>query len=89
MQGRAERKQPDFILLHPMWGIIVLEVKDWAKILEANPYQVIVKTKKEPTGSFMKRPVSFSDLSRAAVMFEQARNLGHSLDYLLYGIIGL
>jgi len=50
VQGEAERKQPDFVLLHSMWGIIVLEVKDWARILKANPYQVVVKPRKGPEG---------------------------------------
>jgi superfamily I DNA/RNA helicase len=46
VQGAEERKQPDFVLLHPTWGIIVLEVKDWARILAADPYHVVVKPRK-------------------------------------------
>lgn len=37
MQGDAERQHPDFVLLHPLWGVIVLEVKDCVRILSANP----------------------------------------------------
>jgi superfamily I DNA/RNA helicase len=46
VQGEEERKQPDFVLLHPTWGIIVLEVKDWARIASADPYHVVVKPRK-------------------------------------------
>ncbi len=42
VQGESERKQPDFVLLHPLKGIIVLEVKDWRRIISANPYGVMV-----------------------------------------------
>lgn len=45
VQGEEERKRPDFVLLHRLFGVIVLEVKDWAQILKANPYGVVVRNR--------------------------------------------
>lgn len=43
VQGEAEREHPDFVVLHPKWGIIVLEVKDRRNIVSANPYNLDVR----------------------------------------------
>jgi len=43
VQGKYEREQPDFVLLHPKWGIIVLEAKDRKNIISANPYGLQVR----------------------------------------------
>lgn len=43
VQGDVERKKPDFVVLHPKWGIIVLEVKDRRKIISADPYGLHVR----------------------------------------------
>ena len=51
VQGDAERQQPDFILLHPMWGIIVLEVKDYVRILSADPYGITFRRRDGAEGS--------------------------------------
>ena len=48
IQGEVERKHPDFVLLHPRWGIIVLEVKDRKRIVSANPFGMVVR---RPDGS--------------------------------------
>jgi hypothetical protein len=45
VQGEKERRHPDFVLLHHLFGITVLEVKDWAKVVGANPYDVVVRTR--------------------------------------------
>jgi hypothetical protein len=45
VQGRGPRLHPDFILLHRAYGLTVLEVKDWAQILSANPNEVTVRTR--------------------------------------------
>jgi len=43
IQAGMERKHPDFVLLHPKWGVIVLEVKDRRRIMSANPYKLVVR----------------------------------------------
>lgn len=43
IQGDGQGLQPDFILLHPRYGLIVLEVKDWSRISSANPHNVYVR----------------------------------------------
>jgi hypothetical protein len=39
-------REPDFVILHPSRGLLILEVKDWKRqtILEANPMQVQLHT---------------------------------------------
>lgn len=44
-KGDEPQKHPDFVILHPLFGITVLEVKDWAQVLSANPYKVKVRTR--------------------------------------------
>jgi Nuclease-related domain len=41
-----KRLHPDFILLHPQWGLIVLEVKDWKleTLRQVNPQTVTLLT---------------------------------------------
>jgi superfamily I DNA/RNA helicase len=51
VQGDAERQHPDFVLLHPMWGIIVLEVKDYVQILSADPYGITFRRRDGTEGS--------------------------------------
>jgi hypothetical protein len=53
VQGDSEREQPDFVLLHPKWGIIVLEAKDRKNIISANPYGLTVR---RPDGSEESEP---------------------------------
>jgi hypothetical protein len=39
-------REPDFVILHPQRGLLILEVKDWRRqtIAEANPMQVQLRT---------------------------------------------
>ena len=39
-------REPDFVILHPQRGLLILEVKDWKRrtIVEANPMQVELQT---------------------------------------------
>lgn len=39
-------REPDFVILHPRRGLLILEVKDWKRqtIVEANPMQVQLRT---------------------------------------------
>jgi len=48
VQGEAERKHPDFVILHPLKGLIVLEVKDWRRIRRVNPYGVLLDGEERP-----------------------------------------
>jgi hypothetical protein len=53
VQGNEERQHPDFVVLHPIWGLTVLEVKDRRRIVKANPYGMVVSRggKQEPEGN--------------------------------------
>jgi hypothetical protein len=53
IQADEERRHPDFVVLHPMWGLTVLEVKDRKRIVRANPYGMVVfrNGKEEPEGN--------------------------------------
>lgn len=41
-------REPDFVVLHPQRGLLILEVKDWRRqtIAEANPMQVQLRTER-------------------------------------------
>lgn len=43
-------REPDFVILHPQRGLLILEVKDWrlASIRDANPMRVELQTERGP-----------------------------------------
>lgn len=43
-------REPDFVILHPVRGLLILEVKDWrmTSILDANPMRVELHTERGP-----------------------------------------
>jgi hypothetical protein len=44
-------RQPDFILLHPQWGVLIMEIKDWRMktIQDLNPKQATLLVNGQPT----------------------------------------
>ena len=39
---KEEHRDPDYIIVHPEWGVIVLEVKDWIKIKKVKRKQAFI-----------------------------------------------
>lgn len=37
---------PDFIVLHPKLGLLILEIKDWVTILEGDPDKILIQSRK-------------------------------------------
>lgn len=67
-------KRPDFIILSPTLGLLVLEIKDWAiaNILEANPQQFKIRLGNQDTDS----PQNVSaPLEQARIYLNQLQNL--------------
>lgn len=46
-------REPDFVILHPSRGLLVLEVKGWKRqtIVDANPMHIQIRTERGVTGS--------------------------------------
>jgi hypothetical protein len=38
-------RHPDFILFHPALGILIIEVKDWVQVQQANPERLVILTR--------------------------------------------
>jgi len=65
-----KRRSPDYIVVSPSWGVVVLEVKDWADILEINKTKAHVKRRNGSTG-WETSPVT------------QAKEAAHTLERIL------
>ena len=54
-------REPDFVILHPQRGLLILEVKDWklARILDANPMRVHLRAARDVAPS---RPGNISPI---------------------------
>ncbi|MBN2306161.1 MAG: UvrD-helicase domain-containing protein [Anaerolineae bacterium] len=48
-EARIGLHRPDFIVLHPALGVLVLEVKDWAWIVSANPMTFTIQKRNGET----------------------------------------
>ncbi len=66
--GRGEMlRYPDFIVL-ANYGVVVLEVKDWVQIINANKYSVQIRTR---GGSTHKKPNPVEDARRFALLLAE------------------
>lgn len=67
VQGGCDLCFPDYVIVDPRQGLIVLEVKDWTTVLEAKRYKALIQRGENGDTVWEKRPI------------EQARNASYIL----------